>query len=193
MPPCWLAFRFLPDWFADGHHSWHSDGLLGIQFFRIPRQISWDESTARMHWVIQPFKLRFSRWPRRNFQRCHGKFNILEGFKMLQDLLGIERRLEASGWFLFFWGLVILPWSFMGDLHGFATFYRYGWVNRRDSSVNRHVCLGIPKGLGSHCFIESMMCIPVSIRDTPISIDANIYIYIYLELYRLYHYSCNVH
>ena len=104
MPPCWLAFRFLPDWFADGHHSWHSDGLLGIQFFRIPRQISWDESTARMHWVIQPFKLRFSRWPRRNFQRCHGKFNILEGFKMLQDLLGIERRLEASGWFLFFWG-----------------------------------------------------------------------------------------
>ena len=23
---------------------------------------------------------------------------------MLQDLLGIERRLEASGWLLFFWG-----------------------------------------------------------------------------------------
>ena len=123
-----------------------------------------------MHWVIQPFKLRFSRWPRRNFQRCRGKFNILEGFKMLQDLLGIERRLELVGsWF--FWGLVILPWSFMGDLYGFATFYRYGWVNRRDSSMNRHVCLGIPKGLSSHCFIESMMCIPVSIRDTPIFID----------------------
>ena len=59
----------------------------------------------------------------------------------------------------------------MGDLYGFATFYRYGWVNRRESSMNRHVCLGIPKGLSSHCFIESMMCIPVSIRDTPIFID----------------------
>ena len=64
-----------------------------------------DESTARMHWVIQPFKLRFSRWPRRNFQRCHGKFNILEGFKMLQDLLGIERRLElVCSWFFLGFG-----------------------------------------------------------------------------------------
>ena len=79
----------------------------------------------------------------------------------------------------------------MGDLHGFATFYRYGWVNRRDSSVNRHVCLGIPKGLGSHCFIESMMCIPVSIRDTPISIDANIYIYLELNIdYIIIHVMC---
>ena len=68
----------------------------------------------------------------------------------------------------------------MGDLYGFATFYRYGWVNRRASSMNRHVCLGIPKGLSSHCFIESMMCIPVSIRDTPIYI---IYIYIFIDLF----------
>ena len=142
-----------------------------------------------MHWVIQPFKLRFSRWPRRNFQRCHGNFNILEGFKMLQDLLGIERRLELVGsWF--FWGLVILPWSFMGDLYGFATFYRYGWVNRRNSSVNRHVCLGIPKGLSSHCFIESMMCIPVSIRDTHISIDVYIYIENYIDYIILIHVMC---
>ena len=82
----------------------------------------------------------------------------------------------------------------MGDLHGFATFYRYGWVNRRNSSVNRHVCLGIPKGLSSHCFIESMMCIPVSIRDTPISIDANIYIYRiimnYIDYIVLIHVMC---
>ena len=80
----------------------------------------------------------------------------------------------------------------MGDLHGCATFYRYGWVNRRNSSVNRHVCLGIPKGLSSHCFIESMMCIPVSIRDTPISIDAYIYRIImnYIDYIILIHVMC---
>ena len=123
-----------------------------------------------------------------NFQRCHGKF---EHFGGLQDLLGIERRLELVV-FCFFGGLVILPWSFMGDfdLYGFATFYRYGWVNRRNSSVNRHVCLGVPKGLSSHCFIESMMCIPVSIRDTPISIDVYIYIENYIDYIILIHVMC---
>lgn len=155
---------------------------LASIFSEFHGQISCDESTARMHWVIQPFKLRFSRWPRRNFRRCHGKFEHFGG--LILKLPAIWNWAARTGWFLlffgyFFWGLVILPWSFMGDLYGFATFYRYGWVNRRNSSVNRHACLGIPKGLSSHCFIESLMCIPVSIRNTPISID----VYIYTENY----------